>query len=201
MKDYIIFGIPIISGLIGWLTNLIAVKMIFRPLKPINVLGLKIQGLLPKRHYDLAEKIGEVVETHLISVEDIKATIEDPVLHKKLIEKLHQKVNIFLTEKLKNIIPFIANFLSQDVLDKINEILSEEIGEILPELIEEFVEHFEEKINLKELVKEKIKGFDLLKLENIILSISSRELKAIEIFGGILGFLIGIVQLLIITNL
>lgn len=197
----LLYGIPFISAAIGWLTNVIAVKMIFRPLKPVNVLGIKIQGLLPKRHDQLAEKIGEVVETHLISIDDIKSTIDDPVLHEKLINRLHDKVNQFLTEKLGTLLPFISNFLSPEVLEKINDMLSEEIAGILPDLIEEFVEHFEDKMNLKELVKNKIKGFDLLKLEEIVLSISSRELKAIEIFGGLLGFLIGIFQLIIINSI
>jgi uncharacterized membrane protein YheB (UPF0754 family) len=198
MKEYVIYSIPLISGIIGWLTNYIAVKMIFRPLKPVNIIGIKIQGLIPKRHYQLAEKIGEIVETHLVSVSDIHRIVGDKNLHDKLIGKLHEQINEFLTVKLAGMFPMLAAFLSQDILNKINDKLSEQIFGMLPELIEEFISHFNSKLDFKEMVKDKIKEFDLLKLENIILSIASKELKAIEIFGGILGVMIGIIQLIIV---
>jgi len=197
-KDYLIYLIPFISGLIGWITNYIAVKMIFRPRKSINILGLKIQGLIPKRQEELAESIGSIVESHLVSITDIKKIINEPEFHKSIVEKLKEKINFFLTTKLTAINPMIGAFLTGDLLKKVNDILSDEITQILPELIEHFVEHFENNLNFKEMVKDKIKSFDILKLENIILEISAKELKAIEILGGVLGFLIGIVQIIIL---
>jgi uncharacterized membrane protein YheB (UPF0754 family) len=198
MKTYLIYFIPAISGLIGWLTNYIAVKMIFRPRKQINLFGIKIHGLLPRRQEDLAEKIGEVVEEHLVSIEDIHKTVNEPDFHKRLISRINDKINEFLTQKLAQVNPMISAFLTGELLEKINLKLTEQMTEILPELIEEFIIHFENRLNFKELVKNKIKNFDIIKLENIIISISSKELKAIEIFGGILGFLIGIIQVLLI---
>ena len=46
VKMFLIVGI---GAMIGWITNYLAIKMLFRPYKEINILGLKIQGLLPKR--------------------------------------------------------------------------------------------------------------------------------------------------------
>ena len=51
------------------------------------------------------------------------------------------------------------------------------------------------------MVENKINEFDLLKLESIIISISRRELKQIEYLGGLLGFIIGILQGIIILLL
>jgi uncharacterized membrane protein YheB (UPF0754 family) len=197
MKQYLIYLIPVISGIIGWVTNYIAVKMIFRPRIPINILGFKIQGLLPKRQNQLAEKIAEIVETHLVSVNDLKKNLNNPDLRKKLNDVLNKKIEIFLNEKLTQINPMIAMFLNGELADKVKEKLFEQISELLPEFAEILVSHFDTTLNFKKMVEEKINNFDVLKLENIILSIASIELKAIEIFGGILGFLIGIIQLII----
>ena len=41
---------------------------------------------------------------------------------------------------------------------------------------------------------EKVQAFDLDRLENMILEIATRELRAIEILGGVLGVLIGLIQ-------
>ena len=42
--------------MIGWITNYIAIKMLFRPYKEMNFLFFKIQGLIPKRRSEIAEK-------------------------------------------------------------------------------------------------------------------------------------------------
>jgi uncharacterized membrane protein YheB (UPF0754 family) len=45
-----------------------------------------------------------------------------------------------------------------------------------------------------DIVQEKIINFDLDRLEAVILKVSGTELKAIEILGGVLGFVIGLIQ-------
>ena len=55
---------PTVGAVIGYVTNSIAVMMIFRPHEPRGILGFQLHGLVPKRQPDLARKIGEVVGTH-----------------------------------------------------------------------------------------------------------------------------------------
>ena len=47
--------LPIIAAIIGWGTNYLAVRMLFHPRKQKNILGLKLQGVFPKRQKVLAE--------------------------------------------------------------------------------------------------------------------------------------------------
>ena len=51
-------AVPLLGGVIGYVTNRIAVKMIFRPIRPVSVLGLRVQGLIGHRQHELAESIG-----------------------------------------------------------------------------------------------------------------------------------------------
>ncbi|MFM7359781.1 MAG: DUF445 domain-containing protein, partial [Actinomycetota bacterium] len=51
----------LISGFIGWITNWIAIKMLFHPRKPIRVLGLTLQGIFPKNQSQFAQKLGKLV--------------------------------------------------------------------------------------------------------------------------------------------
>ena len=62
---------PLLGGLIGYVTNWLAVKMIFRPFKPRSFLGIRVQGLIGKRQKELAASIGEAVGGHLLSHQDI----------------------------------------------------------------------------------------------------------------------------------
>lgn len=64
---------PFIGALIGWGTNLLAIRLIFRPLNPVKIplLGIEIQGLIPKRRFDISRNIGEALEHEIISTEEI----------------------------------------------------------------------------------------------------------------------------------
>ncbi|MGL4873927.1 MAG: DUF445 family protein, partial [Clostridium sp.] len=64
---------------------------------------------------------------------------------------------------------------------------------------EKGVEKIKERINIGKIVEEKINALDLEELEKIILEISKKELKHIEVLGLVLGALIGLVQGIIIT--
>ena len=64
-------AIPLLGGVIGWVTNWIAVKMIFRPIRPVRILGIRIQGLVGRRQADLARSIGRVVGGHLVEHQDV----------------------------------------------------------------------------------------------------------------------------------
>ena len=70
-----IYTLPFIAALIGWLTNYIAVKMMFRPKKAVKIGPFTFQGIFPKRHKAFAEKIGALVADKLFSLQDIKKNI------------------------------------------------------------------------------------------------------------------------------
>ena len=69
------FLLVFIGAMIGWITNFIAIKMLFRPYKEINLIFFKIQGLLPKRRNEIGNSIAEVVNNELVSVKDIISKI------------------------------------------------------------------------------------------------------------------------------
>jgi uncharacterized membrane protein YheB (UPF0754 family) len=75
----------------------------------------------------------------------------------------------------------------------------EDLEKEIPGMIDELFQTVESKLDFRAIIKEKIMGYDLSKLESIIYAIASRELKAIEYLGGILGFIIGVLQLAIIV--
>ncbi len=70
-----IYTLPFIAAIIGWVTNYLAIKMLFHPKKEVKVLFIRIQGIFPKRKEKLAEKLGKVVSEELFSIEDVKQSL------------------------------------------------------------------------------------------------------------------------------
>lgn len=181
---------PLIGAFIGWQTNVLAIRLIFRPLKPIKILGMEFQGLIPKRRKELAKNIGEVLEREIISSDDIinRLTAEEMKLQilsriKSIIEqKINEKL-VYLPASLKTV---IANFLL-DAVDRNGEMVYEELKKDLTAKVKE-------KFKLGSMVEEKLNSLDLNQLEELIVKLSKKELRQIEFLGGVIGFFIGFIQ-------
>jgi uncharacterized membrane protein YheB (UPF0754 family) len=187
---------PLIGSLIGWGTNLLAIKLIFRPINPLKVplLGLELQGLIPKRRLDISRNIGEAVENEILSSDEIiqKLTSDD---NKKQLMECIKKIIIRKTcDKLPGFIPF---GLKTSLSVHLGETISRHGGQVFEEIKTELIQKTRHEINLGQMVEDKINSFDLERLETMILRLSRKELKQIEVLGGVIGFFIGLIQALI----
>ncbi len=85
----------LIGAVIGGFTNLIAIRMLFRPYKPWRLGTWKLPftpGLIPKRQPELATQIGQLVTTHLLTNEGIKGALE---------ERLKQRIRAIVLKKVE----------------------------------------------------------------------------------------------------
>ena len=184
--------LAIIGGLIGYITNVIAIKLIFRPINPIKIpiLNIEIIGMIPKRKTEIATNIAKVVEEQFISVDEITDNIITEQDKQHIIDYIKVRVKLILSEKMTLIPSTIRNL----VQNYVSEIIEDEIREGIDELSEEMIIKTKNRINIKEILENKINELDLYELETIILQIVKNELRHIEVLGLILGFFIGIVQ-------
>lgn len=192
-----IFFLASIGAVIGWITNVLAIKMLFRPLKPIKVplINIELQGLIPKRRLDIAKNISQTIENELISTTEI--------FHEFLTEDRKKELLVLIKLRLVNVISMklpliIPSAIKSKIIDYINDQIELEGLPLLNSIIEEMMKKINSEIKIGDMVEKKLNDFDLLKIEEIILSISGKELKHIEVLGGVLGLLIGIIQGLII---
>jgi len=188
---YQLIIIPFISAFIGYLTNIVAIKLLFWPQRPIVLGGFKLQGLLPKRQADIARSVGEIVEKELLSLEDVLAKINTPQMYRKITAKLVAVARDRLNSVMPSIIP--SRFI-RVMGDNLERVLRQEVPNLIRQVLESESEYMGREIRVKRIVEEKINSFDLNKLERMIREVSSSELRFIEILGGILGLIIGIFQ-------
>ncbi len=191
-----LIAVPLLGGLIGYLTNRLAVKMIFRPIKPINILGFRVQGLMAKRQEALAASIGTVVGAHLLRHEDVVKSFEKVDLE-GLLEQVLSDALADRIEQLRGL-PLIGGFLTEERLGELRRSLVEGFLGHREALLEKLEEAVEAGLDIESVVREKVAAFPVEKLESLILEVASRELRAIEVLGGVLGMLIGLLQLLAI---
>ena len=189
-----------VGALIGWFTNYLAIRLLFRPYNEINLVIFKLQGLIPKRRHEIAVNIAEVIETELISIREIgdkldTSSFEYDDLDAFLDRLVKEKIKAELLEKN----PFLKMFINDGMLNKIRDYIKKLILDNKEELFQLLLKVIEQNVDLKGHIIEKMDNFSLREIEDIIIRISKKELKHIEILGGILGGIIAVFQYLIIT--
>lgn len=85
-------------------------------------------------------------------------------------------------------------FVNDSMMEKIKGYFKKTIFENREKIISEIIRIAKEKIDFKEIMLEKMKNFSLNEIEEIILRVSKKELKHIEIIGGVLGGIIAVFQ-------
>lgn len=190
---YIVYAlIPIIGALIGWITNVLAIKLLFRPFEPIILGPFALQGLIPKRRTEIAQAVAETVALELVDIGAVLKQATTPEIQAELSASIVRMVEQRGKERLPVFIPDPFRAMIMDYLCKT---VSEELEHNLPSFLADITSSLQSKIDIRSMVVERIEAMDLRELEALVLKLAHRELKAIEYLGGILGFAIGLVQL------
>ena len=187
----------LISGAIGWITNWVAIKMLFRPHREINFGLFKIQGLIPKRKAEIGSGIANIIQNELISVKDVISNIDREEFSKRLNALIDEVLDKNLKKKVKEKFPFLQMFFTDKIAKDVGNTIKDIIMGNQEKIFEIFSNYAEENIDFEVIISDKISNFSLDKLEEIITFLAKKELKHIEVIGAILGMLIGAVQYLI----
>jgi uncharacterized membrane protein YheB (UPF0754 family) len=183
---------PLIGAAIGWFTNFLAIKMLFHPREPIPLPGMRLQGLLPRRRMDLADKIGKTVAGEILSAGEISS----------LLGKIHWREEvqgIVYSVITRDLIPRKMQLLpgASVILEQIHIRLTDKILEALAEHMDDIVARFHDELDLKKMVVDKMARLDLDEIETLVFRLAGSELRHIELVGAVLGFAIGLVQSLL----
>ncbi len=189
--------IPLISAFIGWFTNWIAIKMLFHPKEPKKILGITFQGIFPKRQQQFATKLGKLVSNELLSFAELEQKITNPVNIKKILPILEKHIDTFLREKLTAQIPMLGMLIGDKTIGQVKEVFLKELEELFPLTMKQYMAALEHDLDLEKIVISKVSSFSSNKLEDILYQIMLAEFRFVEIIGAVLGFIIGVVQVLI----
>lgn len=195
--NYWLILIPLISAFIGWVTNWVAIKMLFHPRNPVTILGMKVQGIFPKRQQQFAEKLGKLVSRELLSFDEIETKITNPDNLKKVMPTVEAHIDHFLRVKLGETMPMISMFIGDKTIEKLKAVFMDELEILFPKFMKDYSVTLKQQLDLEAIVTDKVKAFSSDKLEEILYQVMAKEFRFVEIIGAVLGFLIGVVQVAI----
>ena len=192
-----IIATPLVSAFTGWVTTWVAIKMLFHPRRPINILGFKLQGIFPKNQRLIAQKLGQVVGKELLSFSEIESKITSPENIEKLKPEIEKHIDTFLRVKLPVVFPMIGMLIGEQTIVLMKKAFMDEMEILFPALMSSYMNKLEKDLDLEKIVTEKVANFSSDKLEDILNQITKHEFQFLEVIGGVFGLLIGIIQVVV----
>ncbi len=179
--------LPVVGLLIGWTTNKLAIWMLFHPKKPVNILGFKLQGVIPGRQDRIAYRVSEIVASKLIGDGILQSVEDNTEFQENLIGKI--------MDEMRGIVEEHVGYVGAVWLGKMEEAgVFEATKARAKTMLRDGIKTINEHLDIQALVEQNIMSFDLDELETLVRTIASQEFKTIEILGGVLGLTIGLTQ-------
>ncbi|MCK5323160.1 MAG: DUF445 family protein, partial [Desulfobulbaceae bacterium] len=101
---------PLVGAAIGYITNCVAIRMLFKPLKPWYLFGLRIPmtpGIIPLKRHQLARNIGEMVGQHLLTSSDVGSEIVGDGFQQQLKRVIETRISNVLNKELGSVTSLI----------------------------------------------------------------------------------------------
>ncbi|MEO0897960.1 MAG: hypothetical protein AAFY71_16245 [Bacteroidota bacterium] len=187
-------SIPIISAIVGWATNVIALKMTFYPLEFIGVGFIGWQGIIPNKAGEMAGKAVDLLTEKLITIEDRFEQI-DP---ERVAEEMEPALNRLSIEIVGEVMEKEAPVIWESAPNLIKNTIYQRMSLGLPVAVEKLMEDI--KVNITDLFDLKAMVIEALEtdrelLNQIFLRVGDKEFRFIERSGLYFGFLFGLLQM------
>ena len=89
----------------------------------------------------------------------------------------------------------LADLIPQKIQDSFADYLLMQISELLVREVPGLVDS----LNIRKMVARKVDSLDLLRLEGLLMGIMQEQFKYINLFGALLGFIIGLLNLIVLN--
>ena len=185
---------PLCCGLIGYLTNRLAVKMIFWPVRQRRLFGLRFQGVLPKHHQHFAREMAEVVTSDFMTSGELVDRLDVEAVTAAMSPRVDQLLDQTVDDLRQRMTPDKRPLLADAVVALARKRVHASVAGALPRLLERVRRRADEVVDLNELITQKIVSLGPAKFAEQIMDLGHRELLYIVYYGGLLGALIGLVQ-------
>ena len=187
-------SMPITSAVVGWGTNVLAIKMMFYPIEFMGIPPIfGWQGIVPSKAVKIAKINVKMMTENLISVEEMFKNLDPAGLAKELEPMMRTMSEKILTEIMEKQSNALWEALPQRAKDEIYKRVSKDSPEVIEQVLTEFTENVNELFDLEKMVLDTLVRDKTLMVE-MFLKVGEEEFKFIGNSGAYFGFLFGLVQ-------
>ncbi len=190
---WLFITVPAVTAFIGYVTNWAAVRMIFHPAEPRGIGPFRWQGIVyrmaPKFAREIANTTGQV-----LTPSDIVERVDIAGLVDRLFEAHEEVLDHAVGESLDVLAPGAWASMDPAARVQVRTMLVAQATGSVDGLVEALGHRLPDILDLDALLVEELTGENAGRLARVSGEIAARELRFIELYGGVFGFAVGVVQ-------
>ncbi|MBN1363964.1 MAG: DUF445 family protein [Syntrophaceae bacterium] len=187
-----LWTIPVQGVLVGYVTNWLAIKMVFRPTKPKRYLGFKFQGLFHRRRKEVSKEYARLVTEEILNAKNIIKMVIHGKERDNILLIIRQAIAMALI-RLSSYVPVITNKTPIGFLDQIKHDISTEITS--DECLAQIENYVGKTLDIEKVIIEKYNLLNDIEYENVLRDIFREDEKILIGVGAVLGGLVGFFQM------
>lgn len=189
--------LPTFGFVVGWLTNYIALWLIFRPLEPMKICNLTLHGIFLKRQMDVAETYARVVCVEIVHVKAMWDSILTGPTKSNFNAILRAHSIVFTESLVKGMKPIAVAAIGAENFSMLKEDTAQMIMDKLPNIVDQSYHYITNALAVEETIVEKMKGLTYSEFEDVLHPAFEEDEVLLILVGGILGLMVGLAQLAI----
>jgi len=193
IEHQVLLLIPLVSAVVGWVTNYLAVKMMFYPIQFIGIKApyLGWQGLIPQKRRKMAEISVDLVLGKLLSVQELAGRLEPKKVSDAIERRLKQVLKRIINDVMQESAPTVWAALPAQGKNLVYARVEADIPNVVDKMVRDFQHNVIEILDIKELVVEYLSDHPAL-INEIFLTAGNKEFPFIIRSGFYFGFLLGL---------
>jgi len=188
--------LPAAGFLVGYLTNWIAIKLVFSPREPVKLGPMTLQGLFHKRQSEVAEAFGRTVATRVLNADNIVTTVMEGDGAKRMNEIVERRVGELISKYEAH--PMAKLVLPEEKRPALRAELLERIKDELPKPGGFFHTFAGESVDLQGELERRMKSLDRESYEGVLRPAFQHDEWKLIAAGAVLGTVAGVFQLVYI---
>lgn len=180
---------------VGWYTNFLALKVIFRPLEPKKVCGVTFQGLFLKRQKEVSEVFARVVCTEILHVKAIFDEIFSGTLSQNFYAMLRAHTLLYVDKTMAELKPLAIASMGTEQFAAMKETIAQKVLDGIPSVIDNSYAYCTEALGIEQEMKTKMMGLTPAEFEGVLHPAFEEDEIILIVLGGILGAIIGVAQM------
>jgi uncharacterized membrane protein YheB (UPF0754 family) len=186
--------LPLAGFAVGYITNWLALKLIFQPAEPTRVGPWTVQGLFHKRQAEVAEEFSRMVSADILNADNMVRKMVTGATGEKLFAIVERHVDALIDRYQQN--PLVASMIPKDKWAEARVELHRRMREELPRP-GGFLHVFTSRaVDIYKELVERMKVLDSKSFENILRPPFQKDEWKLIVVGGVLGLAAGMAQVL-----
>ncbi|MFT6147912.1 MAG: uncharacterized membrane protein YheB (UPF0754 family) [Saprospiraceae bacterium] len=188
--------LPIGGLLVGYLTNWLALKLIFKPQQPIKIGFWTIQGLFLKRQKAVSETYANIVATKILTTKKIFFSILNGKEKETLDKIIENNVSEAVDNSVKSFRSIIQLLMGRKAFESLKQTIYKAFKAILPEIVAATFDYADEVLDMEKTLNDKMSGLSSAEFEGFLHPVFQEDELKLILVGAVLGMFAGFLQML-----